>query len=178
MHTIQKTPITLKNFEIDDLNKDFADGGCSEDDEFQIIGSFLTHLEILRLKYLETKDKRYWKELIRWLPESWLQTRTVTMNYENVYTIVSQRENHKLNEWSGKDNPELINFINDFAKKLPYAEEFIFSCQKEKKLERQKIRLFDKLVKKIDEMEDDDDQELIDIIVDILKDYTLIKNSI
>lgn len=169
MHTIEKAPITLENFEIDDFDFNF--------DEL-IPDDLIPKLEKLRQKYLETKDKRYWKELIRWLPESWLQTRTVTMNYENVYTIVSQRENHKLNEWSGKDNPELINFINDFAKKLPYAEEFIFSCQKEKKLERQKIRLFDKLVKKIDEMEDDDDQELIDIIVDILKDYTLIKNSI
>ena len=39
-------------------------------------------IEYLRQKYLETKDKVYWKELIRWLPESWLQKRTITMNYE------------------------------------------------------------------------------------------------
>ena len=82
-------------------------------------------MERLRKKYLETKDKRYWKELIRWLPESWLQTRTVTMNYENIYSMIRQRRNHKLNEWSGKDNPNLPNFIG-WARSLPYADELLF----------------------------------------------------
>ena len=82
-------------------------------------------LENLRLKYLETKDKRYWKELIRWLPESWLQTRTVTLNYENLFSMIRQRKNHKLHEWSGKDNPLNKNFIA-FAKTLPYAKELLF----------------------------------------------------
>jgi hypothetical protein len=74
--------------------------------------------EELRQKYNETKDKRYWKELIRLLPESWLQTRTVTMNYENVRNMVQQRRNQKLTEWSE-------SFIG-WAKTLPYAQELIF----------------------------------------------------
>ena len=75
-------------------------------------------LERLRMLYLETKDKRYWKELIRLLPESWLQKRTVTMNYENVLNMIHHRKNHKLTEWSK-------SFI-DWAKSLPYAGEMLF----------------------------------------------------
>ena len=81
--------------------------------------------EDLRKKYLETKDKKYWKELIRWLPESWLQRRTMTMNYENLYAIYHQRKDHKLNEWSGKDNPNNANFIA-WLKTLPYSKELIW----------------------------------------------------
>ena len=81
--------------------------------------------EILRKKYLETKDVRYWKELIRWLPESWLQTRTVTMDYENLLAMCSkgQRRFHKLTEWSK-------SFI-DMARSLPYASELIFLDEQE-----------------------------------------------
>lgn len=85
----------------------------------------INYCETLRQRYLETKDKCYWKELIRILPESWLQTRTITMNYENLLSMCRQRENHKLNEWSGQDNPNKINFIQ-WAKNLPYANELIF----------------------------------------------------
>lgn len=35
-----------------------------------------------------------------------------------------QRKNHKLNEWSGLDNPENENFCK-WVKSLPYAEELI-----------------------------------------------------
>ena len=85
----------------------------------------IEQLEFLRQKYLETKDKKYWKELVRWLPESWLQTRTWTANYEVIRTICHQRMNHKLNEWSGQDDPSKDNFIS-WAKTLPYASYFIF----------------------------------------------------
>ena len=119
MHTLAKNPIALECFEIDDYNNLEFDGGEVE--------GLITYLEQLRQKYLETKDKKYWKELIRWLPESWLQTRTVTMSYENLFNIVHQRLNHKLNEWSGRDNSEKTNFIS-FVRSLPYAEELIFIC--------------------------------------------------
>lgn len=119
MHKMASKPITLDCFEIDDFEQLEFDGGEIE----TIIG----YCEKLRLKYLETKDKCYWKELIRWLPESWLQTRTVTMTYENLLAMCSkgQRRFHKLNEWSGQDNPLKPNFIK-FARSLPYAQHFIF----------------------------------------------------
>ena len=118
MHTIQKKPITLDSFEIDDY--DCAIAGPEVD-------SFINFLESLRLKFVETQDKKYWKELIRWLPESWLQTRTVTMSYENLLAMCSkdQRRSHKLNEWSGKDDNSKMNFIA-WARSLPYAQDLIF----------------------------------------------------
>ena len=126
MHKLATTPITDECFEMDDyeeyccFHEDFlGEEGLSADDcESLIMCQWIPFLEGLRQKYLETKDKRFWKELIRWLPESWLQTRTVTMSYENLHTIVRQRKNHKLSEWA-------VSFIN-WAQTLPYAQELIF----------------------------------------------------
>lgn len=156
MHKMASKPITLDCFEIDDYDKEITyecqgsmwlpvddkDCWCG----FSVEGDLIPFLEKLRVKHLEyikhSKNpqntdaerkhfqriaKKYWKELIRWLPESWLQTRTVTMNYENLLGICSkgQRRFHKLNEWSGQDNPNVPNFIS-WARTLPYAQEFIF----------------------------------------------------
>ena len=51
------------------------------------------------------------------------------MNYENLLSMCHQRRAHKLNEWSGADNKELENFIA-WARKLPYASDFIFLDEK------------------------------------------------
>ena len=127
MHKLTSQPITKDCFEIDDYNGVICDEGKFI---FEIESSWvelIDTLEQLRQTYLETKDKRVWKELIRLLPESWLQTRTVTMSYENLLAMCSkgQRRNHKLNEWSGIDDDSLANFIS-WARTLPYAQEFIF----------------------------------------------------
>ena len=124
MHKLTSKPITLDCFETDDFNTEleYYQGNTTG----MLSELMIEQLEFLRQKYLETKDKKYWKELVRWLPESWLQTRTWTANYEVIRTIVHQRENHKLNEWSGQDDPSKDNFIK-WAKSLPYAEELIFS---------------------------------------------------
>ena len=144
MHKISSKPITIDCFEIDDYNS-----------SLQLIdpitldvraGDFIDVLEQLRqlhLKYdklskregieksekkrLQKISKQYWKELIRWLPSSWLQTRTLTFSYENLLAMCSkgQRRPHKLNEWSGIDDKTLENFIS-WARELPYAQEFIF----------------------------------------------------
>lgn len=76
------------------------------------------------IKYCEDKAYLCWKELVRWLPESWLQTRTVTLNYENLLSIYHQRKHHKLNEWSGKEKENTDNFMS-WLSTLPYANEFI-----------------------------------------------------
>lgn len=117
MHKLASTPITMNCFEMDDyaeLDNDF----CAD-----MWISLVVWLECLRQKYNETKDKRYWKELVRLLPESWLQKRTVTMNYENILNMYQHRKNHKLNEWSGKDDPTKPNFCS-WILELPYAKQF------------------------------------------------------
>lgn len=94
MHKITSAPIGLTSFEIDDFDLDVFD-------PMPIVSA----CENLRLKYLELKDSnpeqaaKVWKELIRWLPESWIQTRTWTANYETLRSIYAQRKNHKLTEW-------------------------------------------------------------------------------
>lgn len=115
MHKLASTPITLDCFEMDDFEN-------LEDLEYPFAHVWehtIKNCEILRQKYNETKDKRYWKELIRLLPESWLQKRTVTMNYENVLNMYNQRcvHLHKLTEWS-------ITF-KEWVETLPYAKELL-----------------------------------------------------
>ena len=122
MHKLATTPITLDCFEIDDYDRNLSLADNPKDDDgLDNISTFeediIYVLENIRQKYLETKDKRYWKELVRWLPESWLQKRTITMNYENVRNMYFQRRNHKLTEWSD-------SFIK-WVESLPYAEELI-----------------------------------------------------
>lgn len=114
MHKLKDTPITRNCFEMsghEDIPMVLNAFGETDDFWYWLIEA----LEYLRQKYLKTKDKKYWYELIRMLPESWLQKRTVTMSYENVANMYSQRMNHKLTEWS-KD------FIQ-WADSLPYFKE-------------------------------------------------------
>mgnify|MGYP000012512255 CR=1 FL=1 len=129
MYKLATTPITIDCFETDDYKPDIMIEQTLVYHERvdDMVSCLIQPLEKLRQKYLETKDKKCWKELIRWLPESWLQTRTVTMNYENLLAMCSkgQRRFHKLNEWSGADNAQVPNFIA-WARTLPYAQEFVF----------------------------------------------------
>lgn len=143
MHKLASTPITMDCFEMDDFSPLL--------DNYKLDLSWKTiidYCEQLRQKYNEIIEdkkrleeikefeeakkaqvmaKKYWKELIRLLPESWLQKRTVTMNYENLLNMCSkgQRRFHKLTEWSK-------SFI-DWARTLPYAQELIFIDEQENK---------------------------------------------
>lgn len=144
MHKLASTPITLDCFEIDDLNDENMPIGNYNCLKF-MYNQIIDDCENLRKKYLETKDIRYWKELIRWLPESWLQTRTVDLNYEVLRTIVRQRTGHKLTEW----RESFINWVHT----LPYADELIFSeeaitteakdCREFKKAYEELCKMFD-----------------------------------
>lgn len=114
MHKLASTPITLDCFETDDY-----DGGLKVRDSQHLdafVRDYVNGLEDLRKKYLETKDKTYWKELVRWLPEGWLQKRTITLNYEVLIRQYFQRRNHKLTEW---------HTYCDWIKTLPYMKDFI-----------------------------------------------------
>lgn len=62
------------------------------------------------------RTKRYWKALVRWLPNGWLQTRTLSLNYENLRSMYFQRKSHKLTEW---------HQFCDWILTLPYAKELI-----------------------------------------------------
>ncbi len=124
MHKLATTPITDECFEMDDYDAVIMlDEGIVETET--LWNNIISTLEGMRQVYLRTKDKRIWKEMIRLLPSSWLQTRTVTMTYENLLAMCSkgQRRFHKLTEWSK-------SFI-DWARTLPYAQELIFPDETE-----------------------------------------------
>ena len=86
-------------------------------------------LNYYRNRYLKTKDKKYWWQMIQLLPSSYNQKRTVMLNYEVLANIYKSRRGHKLDEWS-EHEPEWENDIAkpwqfgfcDWIKTLPYAE--------------------------------------------------------
>lgn len=121
MHKLASTPITLDCFETDDLCTNLHilnEAPLADESMNNFINFILEYLEALREKYNETQDKKYWKELIRWLPNGWLQTRTWTANYEVLRNVYHQRKNHKLSEWE--------TFCS-WIESLPYAEEFLIN---------------------------------------------------
>ena len=115
-------PITRECFEMDDYDGSLKlyDREPYNLDEYveDMWDSIIDYCETLRKRYLETKDKRYWKELVRILPEGWLQTRTWTANYAVLRNMYHQRKNHKLTEWH--DFCQWIEF-------LPYAQDLIIN---------------------------------------------------
>ncbi len=88
MHKLASTPITAECFEIDDYNSELDYDGTKLGD---VIDKHIEFLESMRVKYLETKDKAYWKELIRWLPSAWQQTRTVYNDIRKSFGDVFKR---------------------------------------------------------------------------------------
>ena len=79
----------------------------------QLLLETIAVLNASRNKYLETKDKEYWWQMIQLLPSSYNQKRTVMLNYEVLANIYKNRKGHRLDEWK------------DFCKwieGLPYSE--------------------------------------------------------
>lgn len=117
--------IAAKEFELDDFSHEHL---LTENaitfhyvkDDFRVINNaqWLMYtcdlLNAMRDAYLETNDKKYWWQMIQLLPMSYNYRRTVTMNYENVMSMINQRTGHKLDEW---------NTFVDILKSLPYIKE-------------------------------------------------------
>lgn len=124
MHKLATTPITRDCFsfdeELDPLDiQDYKEDYDGWQPYFPLGGyieELIKNCEALRLKYLETKDVRYWRALIQLLPSGWNQKRTWTANYAVLRNIYFSRRNHKLTEWA-----EFCKVIE----KLPYAKELI-----------------------------------------------------
>lgn len=122
MHKLISVPITKEMFawdKGDDLIVASGTAPHSDGWEFTFddyIEDVVDTCEKLRQKYLETNDKRYWRALIQYLPQSFLQTRTWTANYAVLRNIYFQRRNHRLKEW---------HEFCDWIKTLPYGGELI-----------------------------------------------------
>lgn len=95
MHTVHK-----KEFVLDDFSNEHLFNG--EDNGTEFLKDFeytLAALNTARDLYLQTKDKKYWWQMIQLLPSSYNQRRTVLLNYEVLMNMYHARKNHKLDEW-------------------------------------------------------------------------------
>ena len=104
--------IHAKEFSMDDFsNEHLSEKGLGS------LWRTIDDLNYARKMFLDTKDKQYWWDMIQLLPTSYNQKRTITMNYENLYSICNQRKGHKLDEW---------HHLIAWCRKLPWADEILF----------------------------------------------------
>ena len=112
MHKIHEKEFTLDDFSCEYLADRWENAGTFK----YCLIAVIAHLNHAREKYIETKDKFFWWQMIQLLPSSYNQKRTVTLNYENLFNMYHARKNHKLDEWR-----TLCKWIES----LPYAKELI-----------------------------------------------------
>ena len=117
MHKIHSKEFTLDDFSHEHLDI-YREHAMYAPTKYRFSSTDLLKLEIdvlnqCRDKYLETKDKKYWWQMIQLLPSSYNQKRTVMLNYEVLANMYKSRKNHKLDEWR-----ELCEWMRG----LPYSE--------------------------------------------------------
>ncbi len=115
MHKIHSKPFERGDFSLDHMTEETLD----------FFDTIIARLEIIRLRYMETKSKSDWYDMIQLLPSSYNQMRTCTFNYETLVNIYYARRNHKLAEW---------HTFCDWIETLPYAKEIIIAEQEEDSL--------------------------------------------
>lgn len=112
MHKIHSKKFTVNNFSHEHLTH-YSHGGELGRDWLGDLEDLIDDLNFAREKYLETKDKKYWWQMIQLLPSSYNQKRTYTLNYEVLANIYRWRRHHKLDEW---------HTFCDWIEALPYSE--------------------------------------------------------
>ena len=108
MHKIHSKPFYLEDFSHDHMTPG----------TLAYMETVVEKLEEIRLRYLETKSKEDWYDMIQLLPSSYNQMRTCTFNYETLVNIYHARKNHKLQEW---------HTFCDWIAGLPYGRELIIA---------------------------------------------------
>lgn len=103
MHKIHSKEFTLDDFSVENLDGEWL----------STLDILLGDLEKARTKYVETKDKKYWWQIIQLLPSSYNQKATVMLNYEVLSNMYKSRKTHKLDEW--------IDFCK-WIERLPHSE--------------------------------------------------------
>lgn len=119
MHKIHAKEFTFEDFSyehllINETVKISSDG--YELSPTGLLADIVCMLNAYRDLYLETKDKKYWWQMIQLLPSSYNQKRTVMLNYEVLANIYKSRKDHKLDEW---------HIFCDWIRDLPLADDLI-----------------------------------------------------
>lgn len=99
MHKIHSKEFTWDDFSHEHLTHTDAFHMDANEDALNALQVVINALNYNRKKYLETKDKTYWWQMIQLLPSSYNQKRTVMLNYEVLASMYHQRKKHKLDEW-------------------------------------------------------------------------------
>ena len=110
MHKGVSKPFEISDFSTHDI---LVDGTPTNVKTWKTIVDTLNQL---REEYLDTKDNNIFQQIRCLLPSGYNLRFTITMNYENVFTIIKQRSGHRLEEWN-----ELIEVL----KTLPYVQELL-----------------------------------------------------
>ena len=105
MHKIHAKEFTLDDFSHEHLYSPLHD-----------LKPTVDLLNLYRERFLDTKDKEDWWQLIQLLPSSYNQRRTWDLNYAVLRNIYHARRNHKIDEW---------HTLCDWIETLPYAKELI-----------------------------------------------------
>lgn len=100
--------IHSKEFTVDDFSHEHLDHFG-----MRLLENTINILNRNRELFLETKNKKYWWQMIQLLPNSYHQRRTVKLNYQVLRNMYKRRKNHKLDEWK-----EFCLWIET----LPYSE--------------------------------------------------------
>lgn len=116
MHKIAEKEFNWGDFSNEHLTHTDSHHMDENEDAMNALQVVINSLNYNRNKYLETKDKKYWWQMIQLLPSSYNQKRTVMMNYEVIARIIEQRSHHKLDEWH-----QLIDVLSG----LPYMQELM-----------------------------------------------------
>ena len=141
-YKVSKSAHRFTNYEIDEIRNMYYDGmtkqeiadkiGCYSSTICDILNGhtyreiemtpydtaklLIDNLNDLREKYLETKSKDVWWQMIQLLPSSYSQKRTVQLNYQVLKSIYFARKGHRLDEWE---------ILRQWVETLPYAKELI-----------------------------------------------------
>ena len=105
MHKVHEKEFTLDDFSCEHLSPPAISN----------LKSTIKCMNDYREEFIKDSEKHNWWQIIQLLPSSYNQTRTVTMTYENIYTMRQQRKGHKLDEWR-------IDFFN-WSDELPHLKE-------------------------------------------------------
>ena len=103
MHTIHKKEFTTEDFSNEHLDRE----------SYNLLEDIVDNLNICRKRYLNSKNKDEWWQMIQLLPSSYNQKRTVMLNYEVLANMYKSRKDHKLDDW---------HEFCDWVRGLPYSE--------------------------------------------------------
>ena len=110
MHTLLREDFDFDQFEWPEF----------ENADWDVEAEFKNYIDLLktvrdRANAASGQEKEYYHQMLKgMLPESFIQKRTVSLNYETLATMYQQRKHHRLPQWS-------VTFVS-WIHTLPYNE--------------------------------------------------------